>query len=1033
MPLIDEQETYVILGGRHMRVSSLVVITLLLFPWFAGAEALDYSLPDPELKLVRLDTSATDSFLAVRADTTGRLFVGGREELFVYEPDDKGGYKPRRSLYKFPNHTWVYDIAVRGNDLYVMTVSAMYLIPDAVTKREGLKPKRLIWGVPTGNVHQCFHGLAWGPEGDLYFSMGDPVVQYGDFGRPDHWMHWTFCSQPDGTKTPYTGVGGVFRCRPDGSKFQVVARGTRNSVGLTFDRHWNLFTNDNDHESIPSDYVPGRLLHVIPHAYFSWPRGWLVSKTPDRADLLETMTDGLGRFVPVGQAYYHDTYLPAKYRDNLLVARWCTRAVTRYPLQQRGASFKTEELPLLVGQKDARPVGVAVGRGGRIFVTIAYMPHNDMSPTYPSDLVMITRADDKDAHPFEPYDATTATPEKLFAELSQPDWSRREAAHVELLRRGGDHLTDATKRLKDAKEDAPETPHLIWLSAARAGKQLLKSDFKDPILRLQACRAIGEGPDIPTDEKRKALVTFLGDENSQVQLAAIGGLFNLDGDVPEEVIPLARAKDTYLRQAATLLLAERASLDRLAKLAEEKDVATRLAGVLAAGFRLTLPPATRPLPDHLPLAKLPTPEGYIIQFADAKVDLRDYGRIGNFTVAEHWKIGKHSAEQEKLFDLLEKRLSDADEAVRLQAAHFLYLLNDPRTEPVIAKLRKESSERRLINAPLKGVNKAWVAGPFPDGKKGLETVQPPEQGAIDLSATYEVDSAKLAWKEATADRLFSFAKLLEKREASSCYAYFRLESAAREKVLLLVGSGDGVKVWHNGKEVWANDVARAALPFQDTVLLDLQPGSNDLLVRVHSRNGEGGLYLHYRAEGHVVARLPEKLNVATLAERLKNGAGPEGKEIPKEFLDVDWTKAAAQGDAKKGRQLFGALSCAKCHAITADAATTGGPSLGDARKRFTVPYLVESILLPSKQVSPVFRASLIEMKKGTSLTGLVVGETNEKIELLLPDATRKTILKSDIDSRKILETSPMPAGIVKTPEELRDLLAYLLSENPTPP
>jgi putative heme-binding domain-containing protein len=242
-----------------------------------------------------------------------------------------------------------------------------------------------------------------------------------------------------------------------------------------------------------------------------------------------------------------------------------------------------------------------------------------------------------------------------------------------------------------------------------------------------------------------------------------------------------------------------------------------------------------------------------------------------------------------------------------------------------------------------------------------------------------------------------------------------------------------VKVWHNGKEVWKNVVSRAALPFQDTVLLELQPGSNDLLVRVHSANGEGGLYLHFRAEGHVVARLPEKLNVATLAERLKNGSGPEEKEIPKAFLDVDWTRAAAQGDAKKGRQLFGALSCAKCHAITPDATTTGGPSLGDARKRFTVPYLVESILLPSKQVSPVFRASFIELKKGTSLTGLVVSETNEKVELLLPDATRKTIAKSDIDQRKLLEKSPMPAGIVKTPEELRDLLAYLLSENPIPP
>src|SRR3954470_5971240 len=94
----------------------------------SAAEELDYAAPDPALKVVRLDTAPTESFLAVRADTMGRLFVGGREALFVYEPDDKGGYKPRQQLLKFPNHTWVYDVEVRGNDLYVLTVSALYLI-----------------------------------------------------------------------------------------------------------------------------------------------------------------------------------------------------------------------------------------------------------------------------------------------------------------------------------------------------------------------------------------------------------------------------------------------------------------------------------------------------------------------------------------------------------------------------------------------------------------------------------------------------------------------------------------------------------------------------------------------------------------------------------------------------------------------------------------------------------------------------------------------------------------------------------------
>jgi hypothetical protein len=62
-----------------------------------------------------------------------------------------------------------------------------------------------------------------------------------------------------------------------------------------------------------------------------------------------------------------------------------------------------------------------------------------------------------------------------------------------------------------------------------------------------------------------------------------------------------------------------------------------------------------------------------------------------------------------------------------------------------------------------------------------------------------------------------------------------------------------------------------------------------------------------------------------------------------------------------------------------------------------------------------------------------VAEDAAQVELLLPDATRRWIQKSDIEERQPTETSPMPAGLVKSVVELQDLLAYLLSENPAPP
>lgn len=498
--------------------------------------------------------------------------------------------------------------------------------------------------------------------------------------------------------------------------------------------------------------------------------------------------------------------------------------------------------------------------------------------------------------------------------------------------------------------------------------------------------------------------------------------------MPDEILEgPARSDDSYLRQTAALLLNERASAEQLDQLCDSADAAGRLAGVLAIGFRLTVPPATRPLPTELPLANLPNDEQYVIQFADAKIDLREHGRIGNFTVAEHWRVASHSAQQEQLFQrLLDMARSDTDETVRLQAAFFLRLLNDPRSEPTIAKVIHESEERRLAVAPLKGVGRVWLAGPFADRGRRFQEIHPPETGPIDLSAVYAADGTSIAWQELQNATHCDLYRKFGRCDDASFYVYFRLESVRRERVRLMVGSDDGVKVWQNGRVVWTNPIERAALPLADIVTLDLEPGGNDVLVRVQNVSGECGIYLHYRALGNVALRLPEKLGSDSLAERLKAAAGQNGGEIAAEFLDVDWTQSVAEADATAGRRLFEKLGCVKCHATSTDAASTGGPSLADAAKRFTLAYLVESILLPSKQVSPLFRRSSIETESGQTLAGLVVSESSEGLELLQQDGTRRELAKSDISRREVQELSPMPVGIVKTPAELSELLAYLL-------
>jgi putative heme-binding domain-containing protein len=980
-----------------------------------------------DLKLVTIDTAPDESFLSLRADTMGRLFVGGREALFVYEPDAQGSYRPRQLLYRFPPDTWITDIEIRGDDLYVITNAALYLVPRGRVQREHLAPRRLIWGPPV-DLHVTYHGLAWGPEGDLYFCSGDPLLNFGDFAnRPDHWGHWTVYTRPEGTKVPYTGVGGFFRCRPDGSRFRVLAGGTRGTDGLAFDRRWNLFSDDNDHESLADRYSPARLLHVAPRANFFWPRGWIARMSPDRSDLLDVVNSGMGREAPVGIAYYDDPLLGSKYHDSLLVACWGQRKVAGFSLAPRGASFQAREFPFLAGAENARPVGVTVGRGGRVFVAIAYMPVNEGSPKYPSELVMITRADDPATSAYEPYDAPSAEPRRLWDELSHESAWRRQQAHTEILRRPGELLREATARLKTVDAADPAMHHLPWLAAAsgrpEARDELVRlADHGDAQVRATAIRALGEFADLDTPVK--VFGKALADASPQVVHAAIVALFDRSEPLAEPLFAgPARSQDTYLRQASAFLIAQKASADQLEHLLASADPAGRLAGVLAAGFRLTVPAAIGEIPEQLPLRYESGNVRTTIDYADATIDLTKLARIGSFTIAERWKAIARTDEERRLFAALIARLDDPDDRVSLQAGYFLSLLNDRQANELVAAARKRTIVRRLAAQRLTPIRRAWRIGPFDDGSAGFETVHLPERGAIDLAAPLAAGPTQREWQSLETDAAFELPPAIG---AASSYFYFRLQAFAAEQVLVATRAPGRFKLWHNGRAIESDE---------GPSVVALDAGSNDMLVRVAHVESASGVVLEFRAAGRVESALPEKLDLATLAERLKDASGRAGTGIPPEFLNVDWAGAAAAGDVERGRRLFSAdaLGCVKCHAILPNQKAGGGPSLGDAARRFTVSQLVESILLPGKQVAPIFATTLIVTDQGKPLSGLVVEENEQELVLLLPTAAREVVPKTSIEARTLQPSSPMPSGLVKTPAEMRDLLAYLLCDKPPAP
>ncbi|MFT4641155.1 MAG: quinoprotein glucose dehydrogenase, partial [Verrucomicrobiales bacterium] len=272
------------------------------------------------------------------------LFTKYSEKVALLEDRDGDGRADHRKIVAEGFNDMLAGagagVLVRGNDIYFACIPSIWRLTDTdgddvANEREEISRG---YGIRTGWFGHDLHGLTWGPDGRLYFSMADRGFDV---------------RTKEGNVYHGTNTGAVFRCWPDGSDLEMVAKGMRNPQELAFDDLGYLFTGDNNCDA--GDRA--RLVYVVDGG----DSGWRVSvqSLADRGPWLgEAMwelpreEEGLQpawivpplahlNSGPSGMAHYPGTGLPESYRDYFFLCdyRGGRGSIQSFRVKPKGASF----------------------------------------------------------------------------------------------------------------------------------------------------------------------------------------------------------------------------------------------------------------------------------------------------------------------------------------------------------------------------------------------------------------------------------------------------------------------------------------------------------------------------------------------------------------------------------------------------------------------------------------------------------------------------------------------------------------------
>lgn len=970
-------------------------------------------------------------------------YTDASEQVRLLEDRDKDGLYETASVfstdYKKIEDGTAAGVMWSGDRLLFTCIPTLWGLrdKDGDGKAEEREAISTGYGVHTAFYGHDMHGLIEGPDGKVYFSIGDRGLNV---------------DTPNG-KLVNADSGAVLRCNPDGSELEIFATGLRNPQELAFNEFGDLFSVDNNSDSGDK----ARLVHIVEgmdsgwRMYFQYliDRGpynrekiWHPQNDEQPASIvspLANISDG-----PSGLVHYPGTGLPAEYDGAFFLADFrgsaTTSSIHQFYVKPKGATYElTKDKPFLRG---ALATDCDFGPGGEFFILDWIEGWGGPGIGRVHRLTCDDPATAKQRA--ETHKTLQSLPQssadELLKLLRHADMRVRLGAQQRLVASGTKAIEPLTKLAADT--DVPQLAriHAIWGLGQLAEvepkvfyaiAQLWTE--KDDEIRAQVARTLGrisDGKDQQSGACGDTLVKLLDDSSARVRsLAAISLGKRKYKPAAETLVQLAGkdGNDPTLRHCIAFGLAGVLPAEELVKLREGATDLQRLVLVVALGKQKS------------PLV------GKFLVDKDPRIVLEAARIIWDTPLPEaNGQLAATIASAPSQAEPLLRRVLAANVAERtpqhLQAVIDLACRSD--LSPEMRYLAWEQVHDWATPSPRDSVDGKWrpiAAVPEADVATALQKSLPKlvEESAanpVGLIVTAElgiedayspllavVTNDKLT-EEIRARALAAFGKAKDDQVHQATAAGLKSTGAsvraAARKLLADRFPGEVVERLRDTIESGTTREKQSAI---DTLAGLKSPAAETVISAWMERLEQGKCPPELAVEVlDAAGKSPDK----SLVERQKKYAA----KLAEPGLTSQYSICVEGGDARRGKKVFednDAVSCRRCHSAKPGEILVG-PNLASVGALRKPAELLESIVTPNAKICEGFETAVLQLDSGKVVIGIIRRETRDRIELV--DAEAKTI---EVDTASVEERvkgkSAMSDGLAErmTQREIRDLVAYL--------